>query len=58
MVRHGMTVEQLKFIAHLPEDEAILVNAFVGDNSYSHEEFQKLLKKLGVAQKSYINYSA
>lgn len=51
-------MEQLMFHAHLPEDEAILVMTFVGDNCYSHEDFQKFLKKLGVAQKAYINYSA
>lgn len=43
---------------NLPEDEAILVSTFVGDHGYTHDEFQKLLKKLGVAQKAYINYSA
>lgn len=56
--RDRMTMEQLMFHAHLPEDEAILVMTFVGDNCYSHEDFQKFLKKLGVAQKAYINYSA
>lgn len=56
--RHNQSIDQLKFQMNLPEDEAILVCTFVGDHGYTHDEFQRLLKKLGVAQKAYINYSA
>lgn len=56
--RENLDVEQTIFRTRLSEDEAILVCTFVGDHGYTHEEFIRVLKKLGVAHKSYIDYSA
>ena len=43
---HG--VEQLISDTKLEEHEAILVYSLVSDACYSHDEFQKALKKLGI----------
>lgn len=48
--------EQLKWHTKIDEDMIILVLAYVADNEYSHQEFLQVLKKLGVANKSYIKY--
>jgi hypothetical protein len=53
---HG--VAELISDTKLPEHEAILVYSFVGENLYSHDEFQKVLKLFGINQKSYIDQSA
>lgn len=47
---HG--VDQLISDTKLPEHEAILVYSFVGENLYSHDEFQKVLKSLGIDRKA------
>jgi hypothetical protein len=44
------SVEELER-AGIDPDEAILVNGFVGENGFSHEEFFKVLRKLGVSEK-------
>lgn len=44
-------IEQLKFNAKLSDDEALLVYTFVVENSYSHDEFQRALRSLGVQNK-------
>jgi len=54
--KHHYSLEQIKHIAKLNDDFAILVYTFVGEYGYSHDEFFKLLRKLGVAHKSYINF--
>jgi len=41
-------VDQLISDTKLSEPEAILVYAFVGENGYSHDEFVKVLKQLGI----------
>ena len=51
------THEQLKWHTKLDDDMIILVMAYVGDNEYSHQDFVQVLKKIGVANKSYIKYS-
>jgi len=56
--RHNQSKEQLMFQMKIPEDEAILVCTFVGDHGYTHEDFHKLLVKLGVARRAYLNHSA
>jgi hypothetical protein len=48
--------EQLKCNCKLDPDLALLVHSFVSENGYSHEEFLRVLKKLGVANKSYIKF--
>lgn len=59
MVRHeDLSAQQLVEGLKLTHDEAILVRTFVGDHGYCHDEFIRLLKKLGVAQKCYIEHSA
>lgn len=58
MRKEHYSLEQLQFYLKLDEDEAILVHSFVEEYGYNHQEFMKLLKKLGVANKSYINFSA
>lgn len=45
---HG--IDQLISDTKLPEHEAILVYSFVGENCYSHDEFQKVLKSLGICK--------
>lgn len=51
-------MEQIKWQLKLGDDLSILVYTFVSEYGYSHDEFIRLLKKLGVAHKAYINYSA
>ena len=46
---HG--VEELISDTKLPEHEAIFVYSFV-ESSYSQEEFQKVIKLLGIGEKS------
>jgi len=41
-------LSRLKFDQKLSEEEAILVLAFVLDHGFSHDDFQKALKKLGI----------
>jgi len=41
-------IDQLISDTKLAEHEAILVTSFVGDNCYSHDEFQHALKQLGI----------
>lgn len=53
-----MTLEQVKWQLKLGDDLSILVHTFVNDYGYTHDEFIKLLKKLGVAHKAYIDFSA
>lgn len=48
--RNYETVEELERAGIDPE-EAILVACFVGENSFSHEEFFAFLKKIGVSEK-------
>lgn len=54
--RQNWSLEQLKWHLKMDDALAILVYTFVADHGYTHEEFLKLLKKLGVAHKSYIKY--
>lgn len=46
---HG--VEQLISDTKLPEHEAIFVYSFIVENLYSHDEFIKVLKMFGIANK-------
>jgi len=54
--KNHYSVEQIKHFAKLPDAFAVLVHTFVADCGYSHDEFFKFLRRLGVAHKSYINY--
>lgn len=56
--RENLSLEQMKWQLKMDEDLSILVHTFVHDCGYTHEEFCKLLKKLGVARKAYLDYSA
>lgn len=55
--RQHLSLEQLKWHTKLDQDLSILVYTYVVEYGYSHEDFHKLLKRLGVAHKSYINYA-
>jgi hypothetical protein len=44
-------LSRLKFDQKLSEEEAILVLAFVSDHGFSHDDFQEVLKKLGIKDK-------
>jgi uncharacterized C2H2 Zn-finger protein len=55
--REKMSLEKLKWQLQLGDDFSILVHTFVHDYEYSHQDFMNLLKKLGVANKSYLKYS-
>lgn len=57
MRRQKLSLEQLQTELKLDNDFSILVYAFVEEHCYGHEEFLGLLKKLGVANKSYVKYS-
>lgn len=48
---HVNSVQQLQFDQKLTEEEAILVNAFVVENHYSHQEFEGALKRLGLCDR-------
>ena len=56
--REHLSLEQIRWQLKLDNDLCILVNTYINDYGYSHDEFVKLLKKLGVANKAYLNYSA
>ena len=53
--KEHLSLEQVKWQLNLGDDFSILVFSFVNDHGYSHEEFMKVLKKLGVANKAYIS---
>lgn len=55
--KENFTVEKMKWQLQLPEDLCILVLTFVNDYGYTHDDFSKLLKKLGVSRKSYLDCS-
>ena len=55
--KKGFTVDQIKWYLKLPDELAILVYTFISDYGYSNQEFAKVLKRLGVAHKSYIQHS-
>ena len=44
------SIQQLQFDQSLTEEEAILVNAFVMENQYNHQEFAVALEKLGICK--------
>ena len=44
-------LEQFTFMTKLPPGDALLVHTFVGEHLYTHDEFQKYLKSLGVSTK-------
>lgn len=56
--REHLSLEQIKWQLKLGDDYSILVYTFVGEYGYSHDELINLLRKLGVANKSYIDFSA
>jgi hypothetical protein len=56
--RWHLSLEQVVHQLKLGEDFSILVHTFVGEHGYNHDEFIKVLKKLGVANKAYIDFSA
>ena len=53
--RENMSLEQLKWQLKLGDDFSILVHTFVNDHGYSHDDFIRLLKKLGVSNKAYLS---
>lgn len=55
--KNKTSVDQLQSQLNLDSDFSILVYTFVEEHCYGHEEFFALLKKLGVANKSYVKYS-
>lgn len=55
--KHPLSLEDIKWQIKLDEDYAILAHTYICEYGYNHEEFNKLLKKFGVANKSYIDYS-
>lgn len=55
--KEHLSLEQVKWQLKLGDDFSILAHTFVGDYGYSQDEFIKLLKKLGVAHKAYIDFS-
>jgi len=56
--REHLSLEQLKWQCKLGDDYSILIYTFVSDYGYAHDELIKLLRKLGVANKAYIDFSA
>jgi hypothetical protein len=54
--KNHFSIEQLRWHTKLDEDFLILVSSYVSENEYSHQDFQRVLKKLGVANKSYISF--
>jgi uncharacterized membrane protein YvbJ len=55
--KENLSLEQIKWQLKLGDDFSILVYTFVVEYEYSHDEFIHLLKKLGVANKAYIEFS-
>ena len=52
MRKHPHTgIDKFKFMSKLSDADALFVYTFVGDNLYSHDEFQAYLKNLGVSNK-------
>ena len=56
--KERMSLEKVKWEFKLGDDYSILIYTFVGEYGYTHEEIIKLLKKLGVANKAYIEYKS
>ena len=44
-------LDQFKFMTKLEPADALFVHTFVGEHLYTHDEFQKYLKSLGVSTK-------
>ena len=55
--KENLSLEQIKWNTKLDDDLSILVYTYIQEQGYSHEDFIRLLKKLGVANKSYLTYS-
>jgi hypothetical protein len=53
--RERLSLEQLKWQLKLGDDFAILVYTFIAEYQYNHEDFMRLLKKLGVSKKVYLS---
>jgi len=56
--REHLSLEQVKWQLKLGDDYSILIYTFVSEYGYAHDELIKLLRKLGVANKAYIDFSA
>lgn len=54
--KENLSLEKIKWQLKLDDDFAILVYTYIYEYNYSHDDFVKLLKKLGVSNKSYIKY--
>lgn len=54
--RENLSLEQVKWQLKLGDDYSILMYTFAGEHGYTHDEIIKLLKKLGVANRAYIDY--
>lgn len=54
--KENLSLEQIKWQLKLDNDFSILVHTFISEYAYSQADFIKLLKKLGVANKSYKSY--
>lgn len=46
--KERFNIDRLKSEMKLDEDETILIQAFVGDNLYGHEELRRVLKKFNI----------
>jgi hypothetical protein len=55
--KERLSLEQIKWQLKLGDDFSIFAYTFVSEYGYSHDDFVKLLKKFGVANKSYIDYT-
>ena len=55
--KENLSLEQIKWNTKLDDDLSILVYTYIQEQGYSHEDFIRLLKKLGVANKAYLTYS-
>jgi predicted amidophosphoribosyltransferase len=51
--RRKQNIEQIKYQMQLSQEEADLIEAYVYDQGYSHEDMVKLLKSMGVSRAAY-----
>jgi hypothetical protein len=55
--KEHLSLEEIKWKFKLGNDFSILMHTFVIEYCYSHDELIVLFKKLGVANKSYLDFS-
>ena len=54
----SLSLERIQFQSQLSESEAIFVYTYITEYGYSHDDFIKVMKKLGINQRIYVDCPA